>query len=147
MRTILPTLLLIVTTLGFSNQADAQCKSFTKRMCLSELEGYTNNGQYNGAVLFEGEAASLVQTFYSGKDYRLYVCAHEAISDSLYYEVRDYKKTLIHTSKGAESNIFDFSVESTQQLYLTIKVPDMGTGNELKKNGCVSVLVGFKEEN
>jgi len=95
--------------------------------------------------MFEGEAASLVQTFYSGKDYRLYICSHDAISDSLFYEVRDYKKNLLFSSKDEGTTMFDFSVESTQQLYLTIIVPDMDTANELKKNGCVSILIGFKE--
>lgn len=140
----LPLLLAFLASFSSVN-AEAQCKSFTKKHCLSELAGYASNGQYNGAVMFEGEAASLVQTFYSGKDYRLFVCSHDAISDSLFFEVRDYKKNLLFSSKGEEAPMFDFSVESTQQLYLTIIVPDMGTANELKKNGCVSILVGFKE--
>lgn len=145
MRIILPLLCVLTLGLTLPQSSLGQCKSFTKKNCLSELDGYTGNGQYNGAVMFEGEAASLVQPFYSGKDYRLFVCSHDAISDSLFYEVRDYKKQLLFSSKDAGTPKFDFSVESTQQLYITIIVPDMGTANELKKNGCVSILVGFKD--
>jgi len=144
-RTIQLTLALIIMLAGISESATAQCKNFTKKQCLSELSDYTGNGQYNGAVMFEGEEASLVQTFYSGKDYRLFVCAHPAIADSLFFEVRDYRKQLIFSSKEKGSNSFDFSVEFTQQLFIKVAVPEMGTANELKKNGCVSILVGFKD--
>jgi hypothetical protein len=139
------TFLLLAFGFGYSQTSQAQCKGFTKKHCLSELEGYTGNGQYNGAVMFEGESATLVQTFYSRKDYRLYVCAHDAISDSLYFEVTDYKKNVLFSSRKKDADFFDFSVSTTQQLYIRIVVPDMGTANELKKNGCVSILVGFKE--
>lgn len=126
-------------------ESNAQCKNFTKRKCLSELDQYTGNGQYNGAVMFEGEEATMVQTFYSGKDYRLFVCAHPVIADSLYFEVSDYSKNLIYTSADSRDPSFDFSVESTRQLNIRVILPDMGTSNELKKNGCVSILVGFKD--
>lgn len=137
--------MLILAFVLASSVAEAQCKSFTKKQCLEAMEGYTGNGQFNGAVMFEGETAALVQTFYSGKDYRLFVCAHDAIADSLYFEVTDHKKQLIFSSKGKHSQVFDFKVASTQQLYIRIVVPTMGNFNELKKNGCVSILVGFKD--
>jgi len=123
----------------------AQCKNFTKKKCITQLDDYTGNGQYNGAVMFEGEEAKLTQTFYSGKDYRLFVCAYPSISDSIYFDITDYSKNLLFTSKDADEPLFDFSVESTQQLNIKVVVPDMGTTNELKKNGCVSILVGFKD--
>ncbi len=144
-RIILFAAALIIMLAGVSETASAQCKNFTKKQCLTELSGYTGNGQYNGAVMFEGEEATLVQTFYSGKEYRLFVCAHPAISDSLFFEVRDYRKAMIFSSRAKSTKSFDFSVESTQQLFIRVAVPEMGTANELKKNGCVSILVGFKD--
>lgn len=138
---ILATILLVLN----AGKVQSQCKSFTKKSCLSELADYTNNGLYNGAVMFEGEEAQLVQTFYSGKDYRVFTCAHPAIADGLIFEVTDYQKNMIFSSEKAGSNFFDFRVESTQQLNITIKLPKQGTANELKKNGCVSILVGFKD--
>lgn len=126
--------------------ASAQCKSFTKKNCREPLEDYTGNGQYNGATMFEGEEATLSQTFYSGQEYRLFVCSHESISDSLYFEVMDYRKNVLYSSRGKEEKIFDFSLESTQQLKIRVVVPDLGTANNLKKNGCVSIMVGFKKQ-
>lgn len=142
---LLPTLLSCFILIGVVGEGFAQCKGFTKRKCIAELGDYTGNGQYNGAVMFEGEEATMVQTFYSGKDYRLFVCSHPAIADSLYFEVTDYSRNMIFSSKESGDAFFDFSLESTRQLNIKVIVPDLGTSNELKKNGCVSILVGFKD--
>lgn len=129
---------------GLSMDLQAQCKSFTKRKCMKQLEDYSSNGQYNGAVMFEGEEATLMQTFYSTHEYRLIVCAQPSIADSMYYEIQDYRGKVVYSSKDAESSIFDFDVESTQQLKIKVFIPGRSAGM-IKKNGCVSILIGFKE--
>src|SRR5690606_28109972 len=108
--------------IGINQRAEAQCKTFTKKQCMDLLGNYTGNGQYNGAVLFEGEEASVIQPFYSGKDYRLVVCAHASIKDSVYFEIRDYAKNLIYSNRGSGVEFFDFSVETTQQLSVRVVV-------------------------
>lgn len=142
-KLILPILLLALAAPQF---ASAQCKSFTKKNCREPLAEFTSNGQYNGAVMFEGEEAKLSQTFYSGQEYRLFVCAHEAINDSLYFEVMDYRKNVLYSSRGSGEKTFDFTLESTQQLKVKVVIPELGTANDLKKNGCVSIMVGFKKD-
>jgi hypothetical protein len=134
--------LVMLVALQFS--ANAQCKMFNQKKCFSTLQTYTNNGSYNGAVMFEGEEATLTQTFYEGQDYRLVLCSQEVIASVAYFEIRDYANNVIYTSKDANSNVFDFSVESTQSLKMRIAVPNIGTDPNLKQNGCVSVIVGFK---
>lgn len=136
----------LVILLGANTIGQAQCKNFTKKKCMSSLETYSSNGQYNGAVMFEGEEASLMQTFYSGQEYRLFICAHPSIAEGMFFEVSDYRNNKIYSSEGKKDLIFDFNVESTQQLKIRIVVPSNGaSGADIKKNGCVSVLVGFKE--
>lgn len=136
----------IALFIGASLDAHAQCKSFTKKKCMKNLGEFTSNGQYNGAVMFEGEEASLMQTFYSDKKYRLLVCTHPAITEGMFFEVMDYRNNLIYTSEGKDSEVFDFNVESTQQLKIRIVIPDGKSGSQIKKNGCVSVVVGFQEK-
>lgn len=143
MKTYTLTLSLIVI-FALQYSANAQCKMFTQKKCFSTLQTYTNNGSYNGAVMFEGEEATLTQTFYEGQDYRLVLCSQEVISTVAYFELRDYANNLVYTSKNAGSNVFDFSVESTQSLKMRIVVPKIGSDPNLKQNGCVSVIVGFK---
>ena len=128
----------------FNYEGQAQCKTFTKKKCIGELSDYNSNGPYNGAVMFEGEEATLMQTFYSGQKYRLFICGQPSI-EGLFFEVKYYRNAVLYTSEGTGSNMFDFDVESTQQLKIRIVVPDGGSGSQIKKNGCVSVLVGFKE--
>lgn len=142
----LPGLVLALTVVLFSDLGQAQCKHFTKKKCMPELGDYNSNGQYNGAVLFEGEEAAMVQPFYSNQDYRILVCSQPIISDKLFFEVLDYRGELLYSSEGTGKNYFDFNVESTQQLKIRIVVPESESMSNLKKNGCVSILVGFKNK-
>jgi len=132
--------------LGFPMAGFSQCKTFTKSQCMDLLENYTGNGQYNGAVMFEGEEATMMQTFYSNQSYRVVVCGQKPIADSLYFEVMDYRNKLIYSSHKTHSSTFDFNVESTQQLKIRLIVPHGRKEEQLKENGCVSVLVGFKNK-
>lgn len=139
-------LLIAALVLGNIIYGHAQCKIFTKKRCLELIAGYTSNGQYNGAILFEGDEATMIQTFYSRQDYRLAVCAQSVLSDGVYFEVQDFKDNVLYSSEGRESNTWDFNLESTQQLKVHVVVPNLGTSNSLKQNGCVSILVGFRNE-
>ncbi len=136
--------LLVLFMLGNIVYTHAQCKLFTKKRCLDMIDGYTNNGQYNGALLFEGDEATMIQTFYSRQDYRLAVCSQSILSDSVYFEVLDFGDNLLYSSRGKESNIWDFNLESTQQLKVHVVVPRLRSSNSMKQNGCVSILVGFR---
>lgn len=140
-------LLIVAILLGTAvSEVKGQCKMFTKKRCMRELDEFTNNGQYNGAVMFEGEEATLMQTFYSDKNYRMLVCAHPSIEESMFFELLDYRNNLIYTSEGTGSAEFDFNVESTQQLKVRIVVKDGQPDSQIKKNGCISVVVGFQEK-
>lgn len=124
--------------------SQAQCKLFTKKNCIPLLEPYISNGQFNGATLFEGESASVIQTFYSGQDYRLLVCA-STILEGAYFEVKDLNGKLLFTAKDkANEPYWDFNVASTQQLSIDVYIPETSVREDLKKSGCVSIMVGFK---
>ena len=97
--------------------------------------------------MFEGEEATLSQTFYSGQDYRLFVCSQPSISDSLYFEVMDYRKNVLYSSRNSGEKVFDFTLESTQQLKMRVVVPSLGDRKSTRlKNGWVSIMVGFKKQ-
>ncbi|GAB4376142.1 MAG: hypothetical protein Kow0075_02990 [Salibacteraceae bacterium] len=139
------TMVLLLALLAMHTSVLAQCKVFTKKYCIDKLEDYNNNGQYNGAVMYEGEEASLVQAFYSGQRYRVYVCIDDEIAENAYFEVMDYQKHLIYSNRENRNPIFDFKLESTQQLEIRVVIPKSENSDELiQKNGCVSIVVGFK---
>lgn len=141
LKIILPVLLMLPL------MSSAQCRSFTKKKCLPELEGYVQNDNFNSAVLIPGDEAELLLTFYAGKEYRLLVCGHPVLGD-LEFEVLDTDDEVIYTNVDevdkAESK-FDFKVATTQQLIVRIRVPETESTSTLIHEGCVSVMIGSKE--
>lgn len=139
-KIILP-LFLLIPFLGSS-----QCRSFTKKKCLPELDGYVQNDNFNSAVLIPGDEAELLLTFYADKDYRLLVCGHPVLGE-LEFEILDTDDELIYTNKDSEEveTMFDFKVASTQQLIVRIRVPEADGSGTLIHEGCVSVMIGSKE--
>lgn len=127
--------------------SQAQCRSFTKKKCLPELEGYVQNDNFNSAVLIPGDEAELLLTFYAGKEYRLLVCGHPVLGD-LEFEVLDTDDEVIYTNVDQEDKSdakFDFKVATTQQLIVRIRVPEAESTSTLIHEGCVSVMIGSKE--
>jgi len=127
--------------------SQAQCRSFTKKKCLPELEGYVQNDNFNSAVLIPGDEAELLLTFYAGKEYRLLVCGHPVLGD-LEFEVLDTDDEVIYTNIDEEikaDSKFDFKVATTQQLIVRIRVPEAESSSTLIHEGCVSVMIGSKE--
>ena len=138
------TILLLMLGLSAFFESNAQCKVFTKEHCFTQLDGYINTGSYNGAVMTEGEEATLTQTFYEGQEYRLVVCTQESLADIVFFEIINFNDEVIFSSQESGTNIFDFSIESTQMLKIRVKAPHTDRGSAPKKNGCISIVVGFK---
>lgn len=141
LKIILPVLLMLPLL------SSAQCRSFTKKKCLPELEGYVQNDNFNSAVLIPGDEAELLLTFYAGKEYRLLVCGHPVLGD-LEFEVLDTDDEVIYTNVDEENKAdskFDFKVATTQQLVVRIRVPEAESSSTLIHEGCVSVMIGSKE--
>ncbi|MFZ4784358.1 MAG: hypothetical protein ACOYLH_02710 [Flavobacteriales bacterium] len=137
-RFILPAMLLLT---GLA--ADAQCRAFTKNKCLPLLEGYVQNENYNSAVLVPGDEAELLLTFYAGKEYRVVVNAHPVLGD-VEFEIEDTNgQTLYSNAKAENKTIFDFKMSNTQQLIVKVRVPKQDA--TIQPEGCVTVLVGFKD--
>lgn len=124
--------------------ASAQCRAFTKKNCRPALNPYIHNGQMNSAVLFPGDKADIMLTFYSGQKYRLLVCGEEQLG-KVTFRVLDIDRNEIYNSAGKDKIEFDFKVASTQQLIVEVNVPESSTTHDMDYQGCVSILVGFSE--
>ena len=146
MKKILFIFLTISFLLGSTYQAQAQCKKFTKKVCLPTLQPYTYNGQLNSAVLAEGDVAELLLTFHKDYKYRISVCSQEMIGD-VQFKIFDTKKNLVFDkAKNTDKAYWDFLSKSTQQLVIQVTVPEEVPKNAVLKTGCVTILVGFLEE-
>jgi len=135
--------LIILLSLLIPIGINGQCRGFTKKKCRPQVEPYIHNGQMNSAVLFPGDSADIMLTFYSGQEYRLIICAEEQLGD-VSYKVSDVDRKVIFDSKQSDNKAFDFKVESTQQLIVSVDVPESENTHDIDFQGCVAILVGFK---
>lgn len=134
-------LVLILATLNVFSQ----CKSFSKNTCMPQMQPYVSNENYNSTTLVAGDDAELNITFYEGQEYRLLVCAHP-ILENVEFQVSDAsKKQLFSSTENNNTNVFDFKMESTQQLTVRISVPLQENPNALVHEGCVTIITGHKE--
>jgi hypothetical protein len=142
-------LLFVVSIFAFTASlfASAQCKGFAKKICKTELtSGYIHDGNYHAAILTEGEEAELYKTFYSGQDYRIAICGSNALPDVEFQIIDAYKNILYDNRQHNLNRIWDFRLESSQQLKIAVKVP-VGKGeSEYPASGCVAIMFGFREK-
>ncbi|MDA3891383.1 MAG: hypothetical protein PF517_06915 [Salinivirgaceae bacterium] len=145
MKHVINLLFIFCLSIVLQSAAFGQCKTFTKKECKPKLSPYIYNGQLNSAVLNEGDVAELMLTFYSNQDYRVLVCGAEELGP-IEFKLKDAGGQELFTN--ADHNMidtWDFHTKSTQQLMIEVSVP-LSSTDELYKNGCVSILVGFKDK-
>jgi hypothetical protein len=146
MKKYVPYILTLAVAVVLSLPAHAQCKGFAKKVCKLELSGYIHDGNYHAAILTEGEEAELYKTFYSGQKYRLAVCATETLPGIEFQVMDAYKNVLFDNRKHNLVGTWDFTLESSQQLKILVKVPVANQKTEFPSSGCVSIMFGFQEE-
>lgn len=133
-------LLMLLPLLG-----QAQCKNYAKKVCRLELAPYIHDGNYNAAVLTEGEEAELFKTFYAGQEYRVAVCGSESIP-KVEFNVMTVDRRVLYSNASADyASTWTFNVEATQQLIIVVKVPanDTDPDSDLS-SGCVAIMFGLK---
>ncbi|MHC1704232.1 MAG: hypothetical protein AB9846_10020 [Tenuifilaceae bacterium] len=124
----------------------AQCKNFAKKICKLELAPFIHDGNFNAAILTEGEDAELFKTFYAGQDYRISVCGSESLA-KVEFRVLDVERKLLYTNASKNySTSWDFKIESTQQLIIIVKVHSADDGTTEPASGCVAIMFGLKAD-
>lgn len=125
---------------------NAQCKSFAKKVCKTELTPYIHDGNYNAAILTEGEDAELYKTFYAGQNYRIYICASETLPDVEFQVLDVNRNVLFDNRKNNYTRKWDFKLESSQQLIISLRVKNSEVESEELISGCVAIMFGIKED-
>ncbi len=129
-----------------SNAANAQCKNFAKRVCKLELHPFIHDGNYNAAILTEGEEAELYKTFYSGQQYRIAICGSDALPP-IQFQIMDLSRNVLYDNAKKEyARTWDFELESSQQLIIWVKVSNREVSENVDLiSGCVSIMFGLKD--
>jgi hypothetical protein len=130
----------------FGNNLQAQCKSFAKKNALPKLAPYITNGQLNTTTMSPGQSADMILNFNSGQSYRIVVVG-EGVLEAIEFQVMDASGKTVFKNKDGDTytDTWDFTVQQTTQLTLTVKVPEQVDKTQLNTEGCVSVLIGFKK--
>lgn len=140
--------IIAVSILTFSAlSSEAQCKNFAKKVCKLELAPFIHDGNFNAAILTEGEDAELFKTFYAGQEYRISVCGSESLT-KVEFQVLDVQRKVLYSN--ATKNFapsWDFKVEATQQLIILVKVHNNPNSlPEELSSGCVAIMFGLKTD-
>lgn len=145
MQKILILSIFLFLTLFFHQRASAQCEEFAQSECKSELGTYLHDGNYNATVLTQGQHIELVKTFYAGLNHRIVVCGANDLPDVL-FEVLDADRNVIFSNKDEDyTMIWDFTVETSQQLIVSVTIP-ISQDEKFAKNGCIAILLGFSKD-
>lgn len=138
--------LILLTFAMIPFKANAQCKQFAKNTCKVGLSPYQHDGNYHAAVLLEGEEAELYKTFYSDTDYRIGICGASNLGEIEFSIVDGNGKVLYNNKYNDYEWKWDFILESSQQLKIIIRVPVTDGLADEPKEGCVSIMFGFKDK-
>ncbi len=134
-----------VVTVFSVRDVSAQCKGFAKKLCKVELTGYIHDGNYDAAILTEGEEAELYKTFFSGQNYRIAVCSAETLPQVEFQIVDSYRNVLFDNTQAGMTSTWDFSPQASQQLKIVVKVPVSTTTTDYPDSGCVAIMFGINE--
>lgn len=139
---------LLILTLSFAatEKTNAQCKGFAKKVCRMELVPYIHDGNYHAAILTEGEEAELYKTFYSGQEYRIAICGADELPEIEFQIVDANRNVLFDNTKNDMARMWDFKLETSQQLKIVVKVPVSNIESEFPISGCVAIMFGFKDK-
>jgi hypothetical protein len=136
----------VFTFLVFSATLSAQCRGFSKENCKDLLGNYVPTGENNNVKLSPGDRYQFISTFYEGQSYRIATCADTSLGN-IQFTIRNSKRHLYYDNHGNDNRSFDFKVAATQQLVVSVIIPENSsevTKSKKEEEGCVSALIGFK---
>jgi len=132
-----------------SQNALAQCKTFVKGNCLPQLTPYIHDGNYQAVIMGEGEEAEVYKTIFAGQSYRLIVCV-DPMLPTVEFVVSDIRRNILFDNrKNGNVKIWDFKLDGSQQIKITIRIPKsqkQGSGEKELMFGCVGVLFSMLEQ-
>lgn len=135
--------LLILSIVGLSHTAKAQCDSIANLCAKHIIAQFISDGQsYRSLLLNSEEMAEFHTTFFGETTYRLAACSGKT-DGNLIFNIYDQDRHLLFTNKNyANAPYWDFKVKST--LECTIEAQLDATKNA--GSGCAVILIGFKQK-
>ncbi|MEQ8323120.1 MAG: hypothetical protein RIC15_09005 [Vicingaceae bacterium] len=122
----------------------AQCRTYAKNTCESQLDDYLLNGRMYGGYMIQGQNTELYVVLSAGQKYRLVGCTKESLGQ-LWIQIIDGKGHVIfdNTEYDLVQN-WDFTVKSTQEFKIRTFIPEPKGKTEQKMRDCSLMLIGSK---
>ncbi len=126
----------------FFSEARGQCSSFARAVVKPDLTPYVHDGNYNAAILGEGEAIVLRKTVFNGQKYRLVVKGVPDLPGVRFRLVDENDNILFDNANHDYVSHWDFDVQGTRTLSVEVAVLE-DEASEKTTGGCVAVLFGL----
>jgi len=143
------TMLFFFLVMISSQNAMSQCKTFVRGSCLPQLIPYIHDGNFQAAIMSEGEEAEVYKTVFSGQSYRLLVCIDDVIPH-IEFVVSDIRRNILFDNrKNGNVTVWDFKPDASQQIKVTIRIPKsqkQGSSEQEQVFGCVGILFSLLEQ-
>ncbi|MCK4663794.1 MAG: hypothetical protein KAT68_13060 [Bacteroidales bacterium] len=139
-RAIIFLFLLFNQSISFS-----QCRNYIPANCNNNLFPFIHDGINNSKVLNSGQKFEVFKVFYKKQDYRIVICSDNNLPP-LEFELLDMERNILFSNKEYNlSQLWDFSLDDSMQLIISVKVPDIKNTEQYNKTGCVALIVGFMD--
>lgn len=146
MKNIFYIITTLVILMAIPTKGHSQCKHFAQQVCKADLAPYIHDGNYNAAILTEGESAEMYKTFYAKQNYRVFICGSNVLPE-IHFQVLDVNRNVLYDNKKNDYQPYwDFMPESSQQLIISLKVENSEEESEEPVSGCVAIMIGIKEK-
>ena len=146
MRKLSNIIFILIIFLAIPLSGKSQCKHFAQQVCKQELAPYIHDGNYNAAILTEGESAEMYKTFYANQNYRIHICG-SSVFPPIHFQILDVNRNVLYDNeKDDYAPNWDFMPESSQQLIISLKVKNSDENSEEPVSGCVAIMIGIKEK-
>ena len=127
---------------GMSIICEAQCEYLARGTGQLQLVPYKYEGNYKGVEMGEDDEAEVYKTIFAKTQYRLVVCIDDTLPDVEFVVSDIHRNILFDNRKHGNVRVWDFKLESSQQIKVTLRIKKQDNGKSEKVLGCVAVLFG-----
>jgi hypothetical protein len=140
---------LLFTSLFFLNiiigsNSYSQCFEFVKtNLTKLDTAKYVFDGRLNTLQLTEGDYVEVYKPFYKNRSYRVFVISENLTTVN--FKITNTKEnTMFNNAEHDNVNYWEYTPVLNQNLKISVSVPRITAGNEIK-TGCVAVIIGYKK--
>ena len=140
----LKVLVVSVSLILFSQILSAQCRSYGRTNCESQLDDYMLNGRMYGGYMLQGQETELFIVLSAGQKYRIVGCTKPNLGTVWIQLIDGTGHVIFDNTEHDLVQTWDFVVKSTQEFKLRTFVPDAVRKSETRIRDCSLLLLGSK---